>query len=252
MAAYNCGPGCVDKAVQRTGYADFWKLRDLGALPRETANYVPLILAMTIMGKNAKDYGLDDVDPEPTLEYETIKLEAPTSLSLLADAAERSVTEIRELNPSVLKSVAPAGYELRLPKGSAGAVTAAFESIPANRRATWRMHRVAAGETLASIAQRYRTAASAIAEANPEAMDGPSAGEVLIIPASYNQDQKPAVQKSRFKKGRAAVASHSSKRGGTRMAASSRSRGHVSAASLQRRASTPRVKAAGLRRVSSR
>ena len=64
MAAYNCGPGCVDKAIQRTGYADFWELRRLNVLPKETANYVPAILAMTIIAKNAKDYGLDDVQFE--------------------------------------------------------------------------------------------------------------------------------------------------------------------------------------------
>src|SRR5579864_7950289 len=62
MAAYNCGPGCVDHAVQRTGYADFWELRDRKALPRDTQNYVPLILAVTIMAKNPKDYNLEDVD----------------------------------------------------------------------------------------------------------------------------------------------------------------------------------------------
>ncbi len=62
MAAYNCGPGCVDHAIQRTGFADFWQLRRLNVLPKETANYVPAILAMTIIGKNAKDYGLDDLD----------------------------------------------------------------------------------------------------------------------------------------------------------------------------------------------
>ena len=65
MAAYDCGPGCVDHAVMRTGYADFWTLRRLNVLPKETANYVPVILAMTIMAKNAKDYGLDHLDLEP-------------------------------------------------------------------------------------------------------------------------------------------------------------------------------------------
>src|SRR5204862_2204230 len=63
MAAYNCGPGCVDKAVQRTGYADFFRLAELRALPRETMNYVPLIVAMTIVAKNANDYGLGEIDP---------------------------------------------------------------------------------------------------------------------------------------------------------------------------------------------
>src|SRR5689334_14491665 len=54
IAAYNCGPGAVSKAVERTGYADFWELRSRGALPAETTNYVPIILAMTIMSKDRK------------------------------------------------------------------------------------------------------------------------------------------------------------------------------------------------------
>ena len=53
IAAYNCGPGGVERAVERTGYADFWELRSRGAIPMETTNYVPIILAMTIMAKNA-------------------------------------------------------------------------------------------------------------------------------------------------------------------------------------------------------
>src|SRR3954451_3883868 len=70
IAGYNCGDGCVERAVQRTGYADFWEIRSRNAIPRETTNYVPIILAMTIMHKNAKDYGLTDLEPEPPLVYE--------------------------------------------------------------------------------------------------------------------------------------------------------------------------------------
>ena len=62
MAAYNCGPFCVEHAVQRTGYADFWELSRLNVLPKQTANYVPLIIAMTIMAKNPKDYDLEAID----------------------------------------------------------------------------------------------------------------------------------------------------------------------------------------------
>src|ERR1051325_11506046 len=57
IAAYNCGPNCVDRAVQRTAYADFWALRKLNVLPVQTQNYVPAIVALTIMAKNPKDYG---------------------------------------------------------------------------------------------------------------------------------------------------------------------------------------------------
>ncbi len=79
IAAYNCGPGNIEKAVERTGYADFWALRDRGALPKETTNYVPIILAMTIMSKNAAAYGLDQIVPDAAIEYDTIVTQSPTN-----------------------------------------------------------------------------------------------------------------------------------------------------------------------------
>src|ERR1700728_1568011 len=114
MAAYNCGPGCVQRAVERTGYADFWELRRLNALPKETSNYVPVILAMTIMAKNAKDYGLDHLEMEPALEFDTIEMQTATHLALVADAVERPLSELRELNPALVRSMAPAGYSIHV------------------------------------------------------------------------------------------------------------------------------------------
>ena len=186
MAAYNCGPNCVDRAVQRTGYADFWKLRDLKVLPLETANYVPVILAITIISKNPKDYGLDQVEFEPALEYESVKMEAPTNLGLIADAIDRPIAELRDMNPALLRGVTPANYEVHVPKGSGAVLAAALEQVPASRRAGWRMHKVSSGETLAAIAKRYGAAPTAIASANNVA-DAPSAGDVLLIPTSYEE-----------------------------------------------------------------
>ncbi|MDX2151618.1 MAG: transglycosylase SLT domain-containing protein [Bryobacteraceae bacterium] len=194
MAAYNCGPGCVDRAVSRTGYADFWVLREKNALPKETRNYVPAILAMTIVVKNPEHYGLEEVELDAPLEYESVELRAATNVFLIADAAERPVTEIRELNPALLKSVAPAGYEMRVPKGTASMVLEAFESVPESRRASWRLHRVGAGETLGVIAKRYNTPVSALASANGgSALETPEAGDVLVIPAAYKE---PVVKKA--------------------------------------------------------
>ena len=61
MAAYDWGPGNIQKAVQRTGYADFWELYRRNNLPQETKNYVPVFLAVTLMAKNPKQYGLEDI-----------------------------------------------------------------------------------------------------------------------------------------------------------------------------------------------
>ena len=189
MAAYNCGPGCVDQAIQRTGYADFWQLRRMNVLPRETANYVPAILAMTIIGKNAKDYGLDDLDLERPLEYETIELVSPTHLSLVADAIDRPLTELKELNPSVLRSVAPAGTALHVPKGTMPQVEAAFRAVPANRRDTWRVHKLDSEDTFAGLAKRYGTTAALLSSANHDEL--PEAGSLVVIPAAYPGDRIP-------------------------------------------------------------
>lgn len=160
----------------------------MNALPRETQNYVPLILAITIMAKNPKDYGLADVDLDQPLEYDTLEVKTPINLALIADAVDRPLTELRDLNPGLLKPVAPAGYTLHVPKGTSNAVLASLENIPPERRMTWRMHRVERGETLSQIAKEFKTPASSIAQVNNSFAEAPEAGDLLIIPASYNPD----------------------------------------------------------------
>ncbi|MBI5283161.1 MAG: transglycosylase SLT domain-containing protein [Candidatus Solibacter usitatus] len=196
MAAYNCGPYCVERAVQRTGYADFWELHSRRALPRDTMNYVPAILAMAIVCKNPRAYGIDLSSQDAPLEYDTIRMSAATSMALLADAADVAVSELRELNPGILKTAAPDGYEVRVPKDKGNSILAALESVPAGRRAAWRLHRVAEGDTLPLIARRYSAAPAAIVSANSRLdasfFDAPRSGELLIIPAVLRELPAPA------------------------------------------------------------
>jgi membrane-bound lytic murein transglycosylase D len=189
MAAYNCGEACVDHAVARTGYADFWELRRLNVLPRETANYVPVILAMTIIAKNLKEYGIEDPGSEPAFEYDSIDLVTPTHLALIAAAVDRPLSEIKDLNPAILRSVAPAGYTVHIPKGSAGLVDEAFGAIPENKRDSWRIHRVEAVDTFASLAKKYSTSTALIESANHA--EFPEVGSVAVIPVSYPGDPAP-------------------------------------------------------------
>jgi membrane-bound lytic murein transglycosylase D len=189
LAAYNAGPGVVERAVERTGYADFWELRRRNVLPKETANYVPIILAMTIMVKNLREYGLHTLEIDPPLESDMLEMTAPTHLLLVSDLSECPISQLRELNPALLKNVAPAGYLLHTPKGTAEALRCALEAVPENRRASWRAHRVGDGETLAVIAQRYRTSKASILAANQALASAPEAGDWLLIPA-VAQEQK--------------------------------------------------------------
>ena len=122
-----------------------------------------------------------------------MELDAPTSLALVADAADRPVSEIQDLNPSVLKSTAPAGYALRLPNGTLPSVMAALDMVPAGHRVDWRMHRVVAGETISDIAHRYSTATATLTAANQHiSLSAPVAGDLLVIPAAARVSRSAA------------------------------------------------------------
>ncbi len=206
MAAYNCGAGAIDRAIERTGYADYWELLKRHALPKETSNYVPIILAMTIMAKNPQDYGLENIDADPALEFDTLRLTAATNLNLIADATMQPVSLIRDLNPALLKAVAPPGFLVHVPKGSADTVEAALNTVPASNRQAWRLHHVLAGDTLSTIAKSYSVTPDRIASVN-RAADSIEAGDVLLIPAAYHEEKAVVVR--RRSKGNAAVHSGS-------------------------------------------
>lgn len=187
IAAYNCGPGNVEKAVERTGYADFWELRARGALPAETTAYVPIILAMTIMTKNAQAYNLDQVVPDDPFEYDTITTTAQTNLALIGDITDTAVPQLLQYNPALLKNMAPAAFEIRVPKGSGERLASALENVPAEKRASARMHRVEAGESLVAIARQFSTTAARITSANNIAGEELEPGSLLVIPGGYRE-----------------------------------------------------------------
>jgi membrane-bound lytic murein transglycosylase D len=168
MAAYNSGPGTVQSAVKRTGYADFWELYKRNVLPKETRNYVPIILAVTIMAKNPSQYGLDDVVPEQPVPYDAVKIDYSVDLRLVAQCIEVSPATLQDLNPSLLRLTTPKdqSFELRLPAGARERYLAAIEPIPPQMRVWWRYHEVAEGDTLASVARTYRTSAQTIQKEN--------------------------------------------------------------------------------------
>jgi membrane-bound lytic murein transglycosylase D len=187
MAAYDCGPVVIERAIERTGYADFFELRARGVLPLETTNYVPIILAMTIMSKNAAEYGLDGILPDSPLEYDNVEISSPTHLALVSDLTNVPSSELQALNPALLKGLAPTGYALHVPKGTGSYLMAALQTVPSERRASWRMHTVETGETLASIGKRYRTTPGTIAAVNNMRTQSPAVGDHLLIPAAYHE-----------------------------------------------------------------
>jgi membrane-bound lytic murein transglycosylase D len=184
MAAYNSGPGTVQSAVKRTGYADFWELYRRNVLPRETRNYVPIILAVTIMAKNPSQYGLDSVEPDPPLLYDTVKIRYPVDLRLVAECVDAPLSTLEDLNPSLLRLSTPKDgeFELHLPAGTRDQFERAIAAIPENMRLWWRYHKMQPGETLELLSRIYRTTPQAILAANGLEDDDPAPGTNLIIP----------------------------------------------------------------------
>jgi len=186
MAAYNSGPGTVQAAVKRTGYADFWELYNRNVLPRETKNYVPIILAATLMAKNPSQYGLDTVAMEKPDDYDTVTIDYPVDLRLVSDCIGATPAELQDLNPSLLRLSTPrtGPFQLHIPAGSKEQFQTTIAAIPPDKRLWWRYHTVRSGENIMALARTYHTTAKQIEEAND--LDGPELENdaKLIIPVA--------------------------------------------------------------------
>jgi len=194
MAAYNSGPGGVQSAVKRTGYADFWELYRRNVLPKETRNYVPIIIAVTIMAKNPDQYGLTSIVKEQPTPYDTVRITYPIDLRLVAECVDATADQLQDLNPSLLRMTTPklaendAAFELHVPAGTAEKFQTAIAAIPVDKRVWWRYHKVQPGDTLASIARTYHSAPKAIAEANSLDDESLSPDARLIIPIAPGKE----------------------------------------------------------------
>ena len=187
MAAYDWGPGYVQRAVMKTGYADFWELYRRGVLPGETKNYVPGIIAAIIMAKNPEQYGLDKMVPESPVVSDTVTVDHPIDLRLVADLTNASLPEIVALNPSLLRMTTPRdiSFDLHIPVGMGDVFNERIKNIPEDKRASWRFHVVRAGESLDGIASALHTRPSEITEANGIAPgESVDAGDELVIPVA--------------------------------------------------------------------
>jgi membrane-bound lytic murein transglycosylase D len=187
MAAYDWGPGNVQRAVMRTGYADFWELYRRNVLPGETKNYVPGIIAAIIMAKNPEQYGLDKIVPDEPVVSDTVTVEYAIDLRLVADVTDSSLPEIVALNPSLLRMTTPRDmpFDLHVPVGARDVFTARLKDIPEDKRSSWRFHVVRSGETLDGIATALQVHANDIAKTNGlTADDGVDVGDELVIPVA--------------------------------------------------------------------
>jgi membrane-bound lytic murein transglycosylase D len=203
MAAFDWGAGAVQRAVQRTGYADFWELYKRNNLPAETKNYVPTILAVTIMAKNPKQYGLDTLTPDPPLVTDTVQTDSSVDFRLISDITGAPVQEIAAINPSLLRGATPPdeSYDLHLPAGTKDLFLKEIAEIPEDKRRYWRFHKVGVGDTLEDVARSFHVSASEIAAVNrldsASDLSGVDALVIPVAPASAPSRSQSALYRTR-------------------------------------------------------
>ena len=186
LASYNGGPGRMQRAIKRVGVDDFWKLAAKPKLlPRETREYVPMILAAIVIARNPAQYGFA-FEPEVPAEYDQITLPKPVDLRRVAEWADTTIDEIQSLNPELRRWTTPVGadhYELRVPAGAAERVLAQLQDVPSVELASLKWYTVKRGDTLPLIARTLSVSKRDLAEANYLKVTARvSPGQKLVVP----------------------------------------------------------------------
>jgi membrane-bound lytic murein transglycosylase D len=197
MAGYNWGTGNVQRAVQKTGYADFWELYKRNNLPAETKNYVPEILAAIIIANHPTQYGFDDITLDPPVLTDTVTINYPVGLKLVSDLVGAPAEELMALNPSLLRMMTPpdTSFDLHLPAGTASLFQQRIAAIPEGKRTAWRYHRVKPEDTLASVAREFRVTPAELAAANQIGeSDDVAKLEALVVPTSPSPSAAPSAR----------------------------------------------------------
>ncbi|MCY4399945.1 MAG: transglycosylase SLT domain-containing protein [Gemmatimonadetes bacterium] len=189
LAAYNGGPGRVERAIRDHGDGEpredalFLRIRD--HLPRETRDFIPKYLAAVRIASDPAAFGMTGYLKDPPQVFDAVVVEGAASIDVIASAAGGAEADVRMLNPHLVLGLTPMGRSttVRLPAGSGATFAERIAAVPSAERVTFTEHRVASGETLAGIARNYRVMVEALQAANPEVQPRRmQIGSVLVIP----------------------------------------------------------------------
>lgn len=176
MASYNVGENRVKREVMNHTTRDFWELARKRRFPKETINYIPKFIAAKLIGNNPEKFGFGDVEYMTPIEFEHITVDRPVNLKQMADKMALDYDELKTLNPRFKGEIAPLDkkntLELRVPIGQVQTALAAATSSFVDKveyvadAGETEMYKVRSGDSLYTIARRYRTTVAWLKDTN--------------------------------------------------------------------------------------
>ena len=204
IAAYNCGPGNVNKAIKRTeGKADYWEI--YYNLPKETRGYVPAFIAANYVMTYYCDHNICPMQTDLSMTTDTIHVNRQLHFKQIAEVCDIPMDEIRDLNPQYRRDIIPGNSQeciLRLPNEHLYTLISNMDSVYNHKkdqlfthRATVNLkettsakqasavvyHKIRSGDTLSTIARRYGTTVSRIKKLNGLKNNNIRAGKTIRV-----------------------------------------------------------------------
>lgn len=184
LAAYNSGGGTVNRAIRKNREAgkstSYWALK----LPDETKAYVPKLIALAKLVKHADEYGIKLRHIPNEAYFAAVDTEAQIDLAQAAKMADITINELYLLNPGYSQwATSPNGpHRLLVPIENAEIFRENLQKVPPKNRIAWQRYKVESGDSLISIAKRFRTTPELIRDANQMRGNSIRAGSKLLIP----------------------------------------------------------------------
>ncbi|MCC6347466.1 MAG: transglycosylase SLT domain-containing protein [Nitrospirales bacterium] len=208
LAAYNAGEGRISRALKKSDVDDYWSLLHTKQIRDETKEYVPRYIAATMIATTPEEYGFNDLDYHEPLAYEEITLASPMDIEVIAQCAESTVKEIRELNPELRRWSTPTNvlrYTIRIPEGSKELFRRNMAEIPKEKLFTVDTYTAQKGDTLRKIVRKTGVPMQAILAMNSmSGLERITAGCTIKVPPkekfSPDLDDTYRVRKASYRK----------------------------------------------------
>lgn len=175
IASYNAGPGRINRAIRRLKTRDFWKIANSRHIRSETKNYVPKMLAALHIAQNPEKYGF--YYQPSTADYtpgSTVEIGRPVKLADVSKELDIPLKLLRRWNPELIKGITPPlhriggkFYSLRLPQEYISTFQSIETKLAQLEIKDVKIHRIRRGETLSTIARRYKVSLRKILKMNP-------------------------------------------------------------------------------------